>query len=62
LKLGTYYFLGLNPSNKNIMEKLEAIGNEQSIQSLKIDRLLLKMDNISQALKNKNDLINHFSI
>lgn len=36
------------------MYKLEALCNEQSIQSLKIDRQLLKMADIAQALKDSN--------
>lgn len=38
------------------MDKLEAVCNEQSIQSLKIERLLSKMDYIAQALKERSDL------
>lgn len=54
--------LGLNYSDKNIMEKLETVCNEQNIQRLMIERLLLKMDYIAQALKDESGLHTNISI
>ncbi|XP_050056366.1 uncharacterized protein LOC126549927 [Aphis gossypii] len=52
----------LNYSDKNIMEKLETVCNEQNIQRLMIERLLLKMDYIAQALKDNSGLHTNTSI
>lgn len=44
------------------MEKLETVCNEQNIQRLMIERLLLKMGYIAQALKDNSGLHTNTSI